>query len=117
MEAPKVTIDDIEANIASESYFSAWDGVVGATCANTNGQVELQNLAIPGTAELARSLGLLTFCVLTTKAGFTVSGESACVSHDNFSASTGREMARKDAVSKLWGLMGYALKEKLAAAH
>lgn len=116
-EAPKVTMEDIEANIASESYFTAWDGVVGAICANSHGATELQNLAIPGTAALAQSLGLLTFCVLTTKSGFKVTGESVCVSAENFSASMGREIARKAAVAKLWEPMGYALKEKLANAH
>jgi hypothetical protein len=57
---------------------------------------------------------LLTFCVLVLRNGFTVTGESACASPENFDAEIGRKVARTNAVSKMWPLMGYALKEKLA---
>ena len=60
------------------------------------------------------SLGLLTFCVLVLKNGFTVTGESACASPENFDAELGRKIARQKAVEKIWPLMGYALKERLA---
>ena len=58
---------------------------------------------------------LLTFCVLVLRNGFTVTGESACASPENFDAEIGRKIARANAVNKLWPLMGYALKERLAA--
>ena len=61
------------------------------------------------------ALGLLTFCVLVLKNGFTVTGESACASPENFDAELGRKIARQNAVAKIWPLMGYALKERLAA--
>ena len=66
-------------------------------------------LLIAGTA-----LSLLTFCVLVLKNGFTVTGESACASPENFDAELGRKIARQKAVEKIWPLMGYALKERLA---
>jgi Phage protein (N4 Gp49/phage Sf6 gene 66) family len=63
------------------------------------------------------SMGLLTFCVLILRNGFTVTGESACASPENFDAEIGRKIARENAVQKMWSLMGYALKEKLSVVH
>lgn len=97
-EAPKITPDDIEANVVSEHYFTAADGVLGAL----------------KKAQSNDPLGLLTFCVLVLRNGFTVTGESACVSPENFDAEIGRKIARQNAVQKIWPLMGYALKNKLA---
>jgi hypothetical protein len=59
-------------------------------------------------------LSLLTFCVLVMKNGFTVTGESACASPENFDVVVGRKVARANAVAKVWPLMGYALKSRLA---
>ena len=56
----------------------------------------------------------MTFCVLVLRNGFTVTGESACASPENFDAELGRKIARQNAVSKTWPLMGYHLKQKLA---
>ena len=58
-------------------------------------------------------LELLTFCVLVLRNGFTVTGESACVSPENFNAEVGRKVARENAIDKVWPLMGYALKSQL----
>ena len=58
---------------------------------------------------------LLTFCVLVLRNGFTVTGESACASPENFDAEVGRKIARANAVNKVWPLMGYELKSKLTA--
>lgn len=55
----------------------------------------------------------LTVCCLTLKNGFTVTGESACVSPENFDAEIGRKVARKNAREKIWMLEGYLLKERL----
>ena len=40
----------------------------------------------------------LTFCVLVLRNGFTVTGESACASPENFDAEIGRRIARENAV-------------------
>lgn len=61
------------------------------------------------------ALRLLTFCVLVLRNGFTVTGESACASPENFNADIGRRIARENAINKIWPLMGYALKERLAS--
>ncbi len=60
------------------------------------------------------SLRLLTFCVLILRNGFTVTGESACASPENFNEELGRKIARQNAVSKIWPLMGYELRSKLS---
>lgn len=80
------------------------------------GQVEEMLEHVVGGAPVLPSLGLLTFCVLVLKNGFTVTGESACASPENFDAEIGRKIARQNAVAKIWPLMGYALKERLGAA-
>jgi len=59
------------------------------------------------------SLKLLTFCVLILRNGFTVTGESACASHENFDAELGRKIARRNAEAKIWPLMGYHLRTML----
>lgn len=57
----------------------------------------------------------LTVCCLTLRNGFTVTGESACASPENFDAEIGQKIARENARNKVWMLEGYLLKEKLAA--
>lgn len=56
----------------------------------------------------------VTICLLTLKNGFTVIGESACASPENFDEQIGREVAFKDARNKLWPLLGFLLKDRLA---
>ena len=56
---------------------------------------------------------LLTFCVLVLRNGFTVTGESACASPENFDAEIGRKIARENAINKVWMLEGYLLKQQL----
>ena len=55
----------------------------------------------------------MTICKLTLKNGFTVTGESACASPENFDAELGKEISRKQAKEKIWVLEGYLLKQKL----
>lgn len=55
----------------------------------------------------------LTVCCLKLKNGFTVTGESASVSAENFDADLGRKIARSHARDKIWQLEGYALAERL----
>ena len=111
LTAPRITPDDIEANIVSEHYFTARDGRRGAIADGTYVGRERPQF---GEADLV-ALDLLTFCVLVLRNGFTVTGESACASPENFDAELGRKIARQNAVQKIWPLMGYALKEQLAA--
>jgi len=101
LTAPRVTPADIEANIACEHYFTAADGVLG-------------NIDVVPDDDQLDLLELLTFCVLVLRNGFTVTGESACASPENFDAEVGRKIARQNAVSRIWPLMGYELRSQLA---
>ena len=55
----------------------------------------------------------LTVCCITLVNGFTVVGESACASPENFSAKIGRDIAFNKARDKIWELEGYLLKNSL----
>lgn len=57
----------------------------------------------------------LTVCVLILRNGFTVTGESACASPENYNEELGRKIARDNARQKIWALEGYALRNRLAA--
>jgi len=93
LNAPRVTPADIEAEIEAEYSFTAYSA--------------LQQCPIH------ESLKLLTFCVLVLRNGFTVTGESACASPENFDAEIGRKIARQNAVQKIWPLLGFRLRDQL----
>lgn len=105
LTAPRVTPADLEANIASEHYFTAAEGASAAGYTDHDGW-----------ASAPDALDLLTFCVLVLNNGFTVTGESACASPENFDPELGRKIARQNAVAKVWPLMGYELKCRLHEA-
>lgn len=107
--APRVTPQAISDNIASTHYFTAQQGAIGN---NGNGEYA-GDWEVPISIE---ALGLLTFCVLVLRNGFTVTGESACASPENFDAEIGRKVALENAKQKIWPLMGYALKQELHEA-
>ena len=113
LTAPRVTIDDIEAAIRQEVYFTAGEGELGALVARAAKESEEGIAHVKAPEVIAGPLTLLTFCVLVLKNGFTVTGESACASPENFDAEIGRKIARVNAVNKVWPLLGYALKDRL----
>lgn len=96
--APRVSLDDIKASIAQEHHFTA-----GKACAA---------LGHP----TSQPLDLLSVCILVMKNGFTVIGKSAPASPENFDAALGSQFAYEDAVRQIWPLMGFSLRDKLAAA-
>jgi hypothetical protein len=55
----------------------------------------------------------LTVCCLVLRNGFTVTGESACASPENFDKELGEQIAYRNAKDKIWALEGYLLKQKL----
>jgi hypothetical protein len=108
LTAPRITPADIEANIASEHYFTGAQGLAGvAVCAEDADGVPTLSTNSP--------LHLLTFCVLVLRNGFTVTAGSTCVSPENFDAEVGRKIARQKAIDQIWLLMGYELHSKLVA--
>lgn len=94
--APRVSLDDIKANIASEMFVVGGD--IAAICE----------------APDHPSLDVLTICLLVLRNGFTIIGKSAPADARNFDPELGRKLAYEDAVRQVWPLMGYALRDKLA---
>ena len=80
--APKVTPQQIEAAIVRETY-----------------------TLLPN--------GRTTVCQLTLidlgDSGFTVEGQSACVSRDNYNEELGNKIARQNALNEVWKVKGYEL--------
>lgn len=97
--APRVSLDDMNAAIASENYINAGNAV----------------LAEEGQLEPLHPLSLMTICFLTMKNGFVVLGKSAPASPENYDTGKGRTFAREDAIRQLWPLMGFSLRDRLAA--
>ncbi|MEO8807921.1 MAG: Gp49 family protein [Burkholderiaceae bacterium] len=97
--APRITPTDIEAAIAGEFSFTVGNAARALNC------------------PVSEAVDLLTICVLTLKNGFTVTGESACASPENFDAQIGYRIARENAKQKVWPLLGYLLKENLSKSE
>lgn len=106
--APRVTTEHIASLIVEEHFFTAGQGAYGSSD-------WAKGLAGPMGEEGRKPgpLDLLTFCVLVLRNGFTVVGQSACASPENFNAEIGRQIARKDAIEKIWPLEGYLLRQRL----
>lgn len=102
LNAPRLTPDHIDSKIKAVEYILPRD-----VCKRDNG-VEIFDAPL--------SLQTLTFCVLTLENGFTVTGESACASPENFNEEIGKKIAYENARNKIWQLEGYLLKEKLYQA-
>ena len=109
LTAPRVTPQRIEEVIASEHYFTAAQG----SQAGRDSMALEHGSAVPAGVPHKDALSLLTICVLVLRNGFTVTGESACASPENFDAELGRKIARANAVQKIWTLEGYLLKQRL----
>ena len=99
LNAPRLTPDHIASKIKAVEYILPRD-----VCKRDNG-VEVFDAPLP--------LQTLTFCILTLENGFTVTGESACASPENFDAEIGKKIAYENAREKIWLLEGYLLKENL----
>ena len=113
LTAARVTPADIEANIAAEIYSTGLDCAAEAA-GDARGVFNRIKPDVDLTV-VNDSLRLLTFCVLVLRNGFTVTGESACASPENFDPEIGRNIARQNAVNNIWPLMGYELRTKLCS--
>ena len=100
--ANSVTRETIESKIAGVMYMN------GADMAKANGM----NIG----HETENNLKRLTLCVVVMENGFLLTGESACVSADNYDEATGKRIAFENATNKMWPLLGYALREELFKA-
>ena len=103
--APRVTLADIEAAIAAR--FHSTGVALGMHSTYFAGDVE-----VPAVIDQLR---ILSICVLVMRNGFTIVGKSAPASPENFNAEFGRKLAYEDCIRQLWPLMGFALRDRLAA--
>ena len=99
LNEPRLTPEIIDSKIVGVEYILTRD-----VCKRDNG-VEIFDAPEP--------LQTLTFCILTLENGFTVTGESACASPENFDAEIGKKIAYQNAREKIWLLEGYLLKQRL----
>lgn len=102
--APRVTPADLEAEIAHIAYFNA------AKAADVG-----DAWSAGSSVDHVRALGLLTFAVVVLRNGFTVTGQSACASPENYNAEIGQRLALEDAKRQMWALLGFRLRDKLAS--
>lgn len=100
--APRVSLDDIIEAIETR-YFTTGDRMLVGS-----------NPELEGSAAFL-AMATLTVCVLKMKNGFMVIGKSAPASPENFDLDLGKKLAFDDAVKQLWPMMGFALRDRLAA--
>ena len=72
--------------------------------------------AITGKTFTVLPSGKCMICELTLHNGFTVRGESSCVSKENFNQEIGEKISFEDARNKVWQLEAYVLQDLLAFA-
>ncbi len=85
--APRVTKEQIEARIEGKTFTAMKD--------------------------VSRADDTTTICTIYLDNGFSVRGESSCVSPENFDRNTGERIAYENAFEKLWVLFGFLLAEEL----
>lgn len=95
--APRITPEDLDQAIDQVIYFT---GDQAHTAAYPDRYVP-------------KALNLMTFCIIILKNGFTVTGQSACVSPENYRKDIGEKIAYENARNQLWPLLGFHLKECL----
>lgn len=115
--APRITPADIEANIASEHYFTAADGAMQAGVVQGMLDAAITGEGIVNVRKLPDALGLLTFCVLILRNGTKIVGINyGAIDPAQHDAERGRREARDDAVNQVWPLLGYELRSRLSKA-
>ena len=57
--------------------------------------------------------GKVMVCELTLRNGFTVRGDAATVSKENFNVAIGERISRENARAKVWELEGYLLQQRI----
>jgi hypothetical protein len=114
--APRVTLDEIEAEIEAEHYFTAEEGFVGILAIrNAQGMQPGDTATVRVAIDVPDVLALITICVLVLKNGHrSVGVNEGPVSAANFDAQVGRKMARQKAIDQLWPLLGFRLRDRLA---
>lgn len=99
-----LTLDDVQAMIEREYFFTATQGVAQA---QMDAALEVDDLEAIVCEPIPSDLGRLTVCVLVLKGGHLVTGESMCLNLEDFDAQIGIDEARKVALEKVWALLAF----------
>ena len=75
------------------------------------------DFAIVGETFTTLPSGKVMVCELTLRNGFTVRGEAATVSKENFNAEIGEKISRENARNKVWELEGYLLQQRISETN
>ena len=120
-----VTKEQMEDLIIAEFYFRGDEAVLetagafGEYVGTVGGRIEYhtaveQDAVMPETQEqIEQQLSLMTFCIIVFKNGFKIDGMSACVDPARYSVAIGRQLARENALNKIWPILGYELATQL----
>jgi hypothetical protein len=93
--APRITPEEVDQTISATYTCNAYDALVA--------------LGVPVDEEMKR----MTICFMKLRNGFLITGESVCVSMDNYDPEIGGKVARDKARGKIWELEGYRLRSAL----
>ena len=105
--APRVTLNDIEAAIALRYDMTAMRAALKLIP-----EREAQDIDV---TPLIHGLERVSICLLVMKNGFVIIGKCAPASPENLNRELGKKFAYEDAVRQVWPLMGFALRDQLAA--
>lgn len=100
LTALRVTPGEIDAAIKFEFYLNAAEAVGAVGHDGLVGDVPLAGSGV-------EALQVMTVCFLVLQNGFIATGESACISPENYDQELGRKIARENARNKIWALEGY----------
>lgn len=113
IENTYLTPEDIQAHISAEFYFTAADGINGM--AQRVGGYIYPYCARHDDQRTDITTSQLTFCVLVMTNGAKVVGINyGSIDPAHHCAVRGRKEARKNALEKVWELLGFELRSKLA---
>lgn len=125
-EPPQIKPENVESAIVSEHYFTASEGVIGASVRSSMLLDSVQSDPIGETTETGRlntleldltipaALQHVTFCTLILVNGTKIVGVNyGPVVSVLFDAKKGRELARADAIRQVYPLLGFSLRDQL----
>ncbi len=92
--APRVSLSDMESQIAQVIYMNALDGA----CTTNE----------PIASTVADSLRCMTICMVVLKSGFVVTDQSAPASRENFNAELQRKFAYERCIRQLWPMFAFS---------
>lgn len=114
-------------DIFVETYELSTDKIITPlNCSQAEDLIQQKNLTVPRlTPDYISSLikseqyhrfenTTLTVCCLTLQNGYSVTGESACLSPENYDEEIGRGIAKENAIQKIWVVEGYLQKQVIS---